>query len=374
MADTKLVNFPTPRETLSKDNSGATKNVVGDTLDSMSTKSSFGRVSNVMADSWYGINHRKTPGAVPINKDDYGFTFFTRPGLNLTTENISFARQLTPLLTEDEFSQLRLIRNILDPFLSRHTSDAQVKCRLIDEANPFINILSNNLLSINGWPDRRALYSQSHEGMYKETFTWIDGPSKNYGSYEITANFRNIPGNPIALLFDYWFTYACLNYEGALWPYFDFVRNNEKDYNTRIYRIVTDPTRTYVTGLAACGAGFPVSSPMGAIFNYESSRPYNDGYDQVSISFMCDGAEYNDPILIKEFNAIVSMFNPAMGSQSNRNTYFVKLDQSNSDMFKYRVYPRIDPYTYELEWWVPREDYNSIMNQVNSYNSYINAR
>ena len=50
-----------------------------------------------------------------------------------------------------------------------------------------------------------------------------------------------------------------LVFEGKLVPYFDYMAENTIDYNTRIYRLVTDSTHMYVTKIAATGYAFPIS-------------------------------------------------------------------------------------------------------------------
>ncbi len=69
--------------------------------------SSFGQP---VTNSTFGINYMQTPLPVPMNKDHYGLTFFTRPQLNLQTKNLLRLREMIPLLTTDELSVFRAIR------------------------------------------------------------------------------------------------------------------------------------------------------------------------------------------------------------------------------------------------------------------------
>jgi hypothetical protein len=139
---------------------------------------------------------------------------------------------------------------------------------------------------------------------------------------------------------------------------------NEIDYMTRIYRLVLDPTRTYVQKIANCGAAFPTAVPMGAAFNYTSDSPLANDNEQISIPFQCIGVEYNDPISIQEFNATVVYFNPEMDDGS-RSQLFTKLSKSELALFNYQGYPRIAE-DNELEWWVSNDVYQLTINeQVN---------
>ncbi|MGZ7196756.1 hypothetical protein ACXWOC_11260, partial [Streptococcus pyogenes] len=51
---------------------------------------------------------------MPINKTHYGYVFFTRPQLNMQTNNIKHVRNLLPLLTTQDKSIHRAIRCYLD--------------------------------------------------------------------------------------------------------------------------------------------------------------------------------------------------------------------------------------------------------------------
>ena len=52
------------------------------------------------------------------------------------------------------------------------------------------------------------------------------------------------------------------------------------------------------------------------------------------------------------------MANPMMDNTIRSQT-LVKLDRVEVDVLNYYGYPRINPVTTELEWWVPREIYQS---------------
>ena len=225
-------------------------------------------------------------------------------------------------------------------------------------------MLTNNLLSISGWPDVDVDTYTSQEGLAKESWTMVDDIPRNYGTFSLTANFRNIIGDPISALFFAWTHYAMAVSRGELVPYPDMIVENEIDYMTRIYRLVLDPTRTYVQKIANCGAAFPTAVPMGAAFNYSTDSPLANDNEQLSIPFQCMGVEYNDPISIQEFNATVTLFNPQMGDKT-RHQLFKKLSKSELTIFNYNGYPRIAE-DNELEWWVPNDTYNLTLNeQVN---------
>lgn len=335
-----------------------------------------GQISTAIGDTFYGINHRQTPGAISINKDLYGLTFFTRPRLNLTSENVRAVRKLTGLLTNEQRSIQRIIRCLLCPDMGdpSRAEWAGITSPFVDRQQAFIPVLTNHLLSMQGWPDLQLPTHTSPDGVYHEAYSIVDGLSVNYSTYDITANFRNLPGDPITALFLVWLHYASNVYQGTMVPFPDMMVQNEVDYNTRIYRLVLDASKTRVQGIAACGAAFPWSAPTGMKFNFESGQPINRWDEQITINFRCMGAEYQDDILIDEFNRTVALFNGAM-SPSNFNIRFgrgfggetlvhtthkqgyVQVPMDALSIFNNRGYSRIDPVSYELQWWVTAEDY-----------------
>lgn len=322
----------------------------------------IGSLNRAILNNAYGINHRQVPGMVSSNWDLYGLTFFTRPQLNLQSDNIRNIRQFYPLLTDNDQSMQRFVRTTLDPRLMAgyklivrgkvQYSVPPIGCSIVDNDMAFIPILTNNISSISGWPDLEAPTFTSKAGLYNQSYSHVDGSVKRYETFDIDATFRNVRGDPILFMYYIWLWYQASVFEGYLVPYTDFITENEVDYNTRIYRLVLDQTRTYVKKIAATGAAFPINVPMGSFFDYTTDKPYNDQNKDFTIRFRCNGVNYMDDILIYEFNQTVVIFNPSM-SDTNRPTSMVKINKSLLVYFNNRGYPRIDNATYELEWWIP---------------------
>lgn len=330
-------------------------------LDDLSSGTGMGQISTAMYDTMFGINHRQTPNSVPINRDYYGLTFFTRPNLNMTTDNLRQVRQFYPLLTSEQNSMGRAIRALLDTDAEHNQYDTP----LIDSQQAFIPILSNQLESISGWPDVVVPFFTSKPGPYGEEVSLVDGVVQIFRSYDIRANFRNIQGDPITNLFLYWIWYQSMVFQGLVVPYMRYIVQNAMDYNTRIYRLVLDPSRTFVQKIAACGAAFPIDVPIGNAFNFDMDGPLNKANDKISITFHCNGAIYNDPILIKEFNQTVGGQNASMwGTDADRSQRYKKLTPIEAQLFNHRGYPWINPDTYELQWWVKLDEYNQLVNGI----------
>lgn len=321
------------------------------------------RGTNALASTYFGINHRQTPNALPINKDHYGLTFFTRPNLNLSLGNLRSVRLFNPLTTTNPNTVQRIIRCYLSPRENQGdlaARSAAITSPFVDPNQAFIPLLTNTLKSMSGWPDITVPYFTSHEGTHKEQYSIVDGVTDIYSAYDITANFRNIQADPITALFFYWAHYMSHVFRGNMVPYPEMVVENEIDYQTRIYRLVLDPSRTYVQKIAACGAAFPYADPMGGSFNYDSEKPYNDTNQDISIPFHCLGAIYQDPILLYTFNKTVQDFNHSM-TDDQREQHNTKIPIQALQLFNNRGYPRINPDTWELEWWIDNATYNAMI-------------
>lgn len=337
--------------------------IVPHSLDDYFQSTPIGSIDKAIGNNLYGINHRQIATVVPSNKDMYGLTFFVRPQLNMQLDNIRNVRQFAPLTTDNPMSIQHFVKCTLDPRLMAgyellQTKVAAIRSPMVDANNAFIPILTNNLNSISGWPDITAPTHTSKAGLYNEAFSIVDGITRNYETFDIDATFRNTRGDPILYMFYIWLHYSSFVFEGKLIPYLDFIKENEIDYNTRIYRLVLDKDRNKVTKIAATGASFPISVPTGSFFDYNSEKPFNDQNKDITIRFKCMGVDYQDDITIHEFNRTVISFNPDM-EDGIRDRTMVKIDSSLLQMFNNRGYARINPANYELEWWVSPTLFNT---------------
>ena len=289
------------------------------TINDRVKSSGFARPFNSIGDVYYGIDHRNAGSSFQKNTDHQGLTLFTRPRLNLSYNNVRADRVLMPL---------------------------------VDPRQAFMPLLSNTLLSVSGFPDITLNTYTSTEGMRKEAFSMVDDVAEINNTYDVTATFANIKGDPITDLFYLWCRYQGNVYSGIMDPYPEMIVMNEIDYQTRIWRLILDSTKRFVKKIGCANAAFPLASPLGASFNYSNDKPYNDENDQISIPFRCIGAEYQDPILYAEFNRTVVDRNPAM-EDGVRQYSLRKLKSNELTSNNFQGYPRIEPTTKELEWWVP---------------------
>ena len=325
----------------------------------------LGPLSSNLVNTVYGINHRQTQLALPFNKDSYGLTFFTRPRMNLTTDNLRFVRQMTPLLNTEPRSVQRIIRTTLDPLLAFKSDprNPRIVSPYVDEFNVFIPLLTNLCLTISGWPDFMVDTRTTPGGHYREEHSMVDSSVEIRNAYELSASFRNVPNNPVTLLFYFWIFYAAKVFEGELIAYGSSIYELEIDYNTRIYRLVMDQNKRYVQHILSTGASFPLNAPVGALGNFDSSQPFNDASDNVNIRFQCLGMDYNDPIQITEFNEATVAMNPGM-SDEFRDQNYIKIPYHVLSFFNMRGYPRINPKDMELEWYISYSMFKSYATQL----------
>ena len=339
-------------------------------MDEFFENTPIGSVEKAIGNNLYGFNHRQIPNMVPMNKDQYGLTFFVRPQLNLRSGNIRANRRMYPLLSNNPTSLQRFVRSTLDPRLAIGGIEGTtaMSCPLVDHEQAFIPVLTNNLTSLSGWPDLTAPTFSSKPGVYNEVYSQVDGIVRNFEAFDIDATFRNTRGDPIVYMFYIWLHYQSSVFEGTMTPYIDYLMNNAIDYNTRIYRLVMDESKTYVRKIAACGAGFPINVPIGSFMDFNSERPFNDQNKDITIRFRCMGAEYLDDILIHEFNQTTLIFNSGMeavgGADRKTSTLnmagnFVEVPREMLSFFNHRGYPWINQDNYKLEWWIPRNVYDA---------------
>ncbi len=354
---------------------------IRDAIGVVARLSGLGDNRTTMQNLFYGINHQGFGNPVPANTDHYGYTFLTRPCLNLSYHNVLNDRCLTPLLNNDPSSIANVIRAYLDPISNRGqfqeeigTSTAsvlssydKVSSAMVDPLNPFIPLLGNTMVSLSGWPDLVGDTFTSAAGMAREEFSMFDGIGKIYRIFDLTANFQNVQTDPITLLFYSWILYGLQVRQGVLVPWPSMVAENSIDYVSRMFRLVIDPTRTTVKKIASTIC-FPTTCSIGAAFNYNRNIPVEEENRDIGVQFRCMGAEYNDPILIEEFNRMVQNANPNMRPSDPftpnsppvglANGQYKIIDRRSKRYLNYRGYPLINTETMELTWYAPESDWD----------------
>lgn len=334
---------------------------VSQTLDHLMSQSTMGATSNIIGNSYWGFNHRNTPTPIPINRDGVGMVFFTRPDFNMDTSNIRHHRMFNAFQTKEQYSLPRIFRNTFDPDLAKGDNyTPAITCPVVDNLQAFIPILSNTCLSCSGFEDTEAPTTTTKAGAYGEAMTWTDGTTRKLGNYDITTTHRNVIGDPITLLPFYWVEYMSAVRQGIMVPKFKNIFERRIDYQTRIYRLILDHTKTYVQKIACTGASQPKYSPIGASFNFEAERPFNSSNDQISLTWTGHGLYYMDDFIIRAFNKTAVDFNPNLAPDKRR-VHYQQIPIQALPLFNHLGYPFIIPETKELSWWVTNELFQKVM-------------
>ena len=331
-------------------------------------RGSTGPISDGLSEMFSGINHEATPAVLPVNKEHYGLVFATRPIMNMTRANIMAERSFAPLLDTDPRSIGYMIRAIFDYRLGYPNPTNEIlKPAFFDNRQAFIPLFTNTCVGLTGFPDANAPVHTATEGLQKETFGHIDGPVKNYGGFSINTTFRNVITDPITFMMYVWILYGSNVHANIMVPWPDMLFEDECDYNTRIYRITLDQSKRYVRRIAAIGAGFPTGAATGAAFDFTSERAWAIDNSTISVPFQAFGAMVYDPILVYEFNQTVIFFNNSMQDGVREKTY-VKIEEFDRPYVRNKGYPRINPETMELEWWISPQTLADAMLITNKLN------
>jgi hypothetical protein len=339
-----------------------------------------GDAASPITNTLMGFNHRMAPTQVPKNRERVGYTFFTRPDMHITRETARASRRIQKLVDMPMNSAQRAIIAMLDP-LSEFTTMVKGNTALglrchpdipFDNRQAFLPILSNRLVSLSGFPDNTLDVYLSNEGIKREQFALIDSHYAVNNAYTLNAVFQNLDKDIITELLSTWLELMSGYFDGTFIPRMRNMVQHEKNYETRIYRLLMDPTNRFVTKIGAGIAGFPVNDTLGSVMNVDTANLLTEANDQINVQFQMVGAQYLDPILVEEFNATVALFNPDMVPEDySADVYrpsgwenLARLYPDELATFNYYGYPYIDPQTMELQWYVDVEDYHRILEET----------
>ncbi len=276
--------------------------------------------------------------------EGHGFTFFTRPKLNLSTPSIRSDRILSLIESEDPQTVAFTIRSMLDTKYAKGKSVSS--SQYFNPLNPFISVLSNRLISLNGWPDPTLDVETTEGGFFSESITYPKGHDQLTRNYDLSATFSDLQGSVIAMLFLIWSRWIALATRGRVIAYMEDIESRRMCFTSSVYRFVMDPSNRYITKWAKATGCFPRSIPLGAYFNYDANASNVDIAMNMSVPVTVAGkVEYMDPIILKEFNILTERANPGIKSfrQAASNNLRMALN------FKCVPYISLDG-TNELKW------------------------
>lgn len=249
-------------------------------------------------------------GAVQVNTENIGLTFFTRPRLNMSTQSIRQDPVLSMLDVIDPLSWMFAIRCNLDTVFSQGTvaSSTAQSCPFFNNLSPFNVPMSNLLVGISGFPDFNIEYETTESGYFSEDMTLARGADWGRRTYTINCTFRDIQGGFLMANFYYWLRYMALQMEGTVVAYSDDREANRLNYTCSIYRLTLDPSMTTVVKWAKATGCYPVSIPIGDSFNFAPGDTTVHAAQQFSIPFIANNVSYFDPRHLKAFNTLVARY------------------------------------------------------------------
>lgn len=341
-------------------------------------QSGLGSDNTSLSDLLRGPNTSGLGNLTQANQDNQGWTFFTKPCLNLHPDNLSGVRKLAYLADENPRSMGKAIKALLTTRkFNLRNGDVSVPSELVDEDQAFNYLMSGTLRSLTGFPDHVSTFFTSDEGAAKETYGWIDSRHEFYGEYTLNASFWNIEGDLLTLLLSALHQYQSNVAYGSMLPWDEFRAFNTIDYQFRIYRLIVDKSKEKILKIA-CTGNCAIETPAdGAAFNFASENVMAADNAEISIPIKCFGVRYNDPIIVSDFNRTVAFSNPEMreslldASRKIARSPYEPTTQSGMVKVHREEYNLCSNYTYPhitdtgngalLEWWIRAVDLNTLL-------------
>lgn len=262
----------------------------------------------------YGVN------VLPTNNVVSGMTFITRPRLCLASANLKQDRVMGALNTMNNMRYEYSIRAYLDSKFARSSKFAtDIKnCPWVNSDSPFILPLMNGLRSITGFPDFFVDTLTTQGGFFDEDQTIASGSDFNARSYDFTLEFQDMQGGYILAMLLCWIRYMALVRRGVMVAYQDDIVAQRLNYTCSIYRFVLDPSRTEIWYWAKATGCFPKALPIGSMFDVSDNEHFVHAAQRFSVPFQVNTVEYMDPIILQEFNVLVSRWagNPITNAEN----------------------------------------------------------
>ena len=336
-----------------------------------------------LSDALMGINI--FDAKLPPPREKYGpvYVFFTRPQLNLTKMNISRDRRFSTLMTESDNTIHAYVRQLLDPRLHAQAEGKEnyeevplvdgnakkgedyVNNPLLNNELPFISIFTNCFKSISGFPDQVLDTWVSSKGMRKDEWGYGEGETRVFYNFDLTVTFESVQEGAIELINDFWLDYISNIGKGVFVPYNDMRIRRETDYDTGIYVMVMAENGRNIKHIAKT-IGIPITNNKGKLFDVTKGQSKNTDTGEYAMRFKCFGAEYDDPILLKEFNDVIGMFNTDIRSMMylGTPTDYVEVPNSLLPTVGNRAIPFIDLRYNTLEWLIHKDKLKYIKNET----------
>lgn len=302
--------------------------------------------------------------AFPINAEKVGLTFFTKPRLNMTTVSLRQDPQLAMMDSMNPMDWMFGIRCNLDTVFARSTPahQAAVNSPWFNDTSAFNIPLSNALIGQSGWPDFNLEYETTEAGYFSEDMTLARGSDRGRRTYDINCTFRDVQGGWVMSYIYYWLHAMALQMEGAIVAYPSDREANRLNYTCSIYRFVLDTSLRTITKWAKATGCFPVTIPIGEVFNFNPGDSYIHTSQSFSVTFKANHVAYMDPRHLAAFNTLVERY---AGSDIKTSSNYVNVPPTPEGNFIGIPYVELFKGTNELMWKAKKSDLVNPLDQIN---------
>lgn len=270
----------------------------------------FGMLDEAMSNFLSAHDRFHVSNYLPHMNEQTGNVFITRPKLNLSAPNLTYDRLLAPLNTTNPMSSAYMIRCLLDTHFSMQNILNVQSSPLLNSLSPWLIPACNALVGISGWPDIQMETEPTEGGYYSENQTYATGHDRLYKTYNFNLTFKDVPGSPIFHIFFYWLMYMAAVTLGDCVAYNFHIDKIRLDYTVSIYQFIMDPTRRYILKWGKATGCFPISLPIGEIFNFSEGSLFSEGSSKLTIPFVVNNVKYQDYLRLTEFNILAERYCP----------------------------------------------------------------
>lgn len=278
-------------------------------LDAMSIGAGWGEYNKQLVNN-FGKFERYGTRFVMDNYLRTGYTFITRPELNLTPINVRQHRYMSLLEDQNPNHIQFAIKAYLDTRFCRYNLEKVALCPYIDYRSPFFNILMNNLQDFSGGPSYQLQTYTDEEGYFGEAQSIASGSDSFRKPFDLQLGFADPAGGPISAIFAFWLKYIEFVNIGLMLMYPDQMDERVLNYTVSIYRFLMDPSFRYIRRWAKYTGCFPINHPGATVFDFSSKGGYVDALRKFSIGFRCGSGQVDidDPVVLVEFNTLVERY------------------------------------------------------------------
>lgn len=329
--------------------------------------SGFGPYEHTLQNFLSRLDRHGGMNLVPTNVMHCGYTFITRPRLNLSGANLKQHPVMNTLYSDAKDSIPFMIRALLDTKLCRGNplfrknqsvvspnteenmfSKKVLESGLVDFINPFMVPLCNALQGISGFPDF-AIQEETTEGdFHSGDYTFAKGSDMNNRTQELSLEFKDVPGSVILSIFYYWCLVIALQAKGVMMAYPDDIYEQRLNYTVSIYRFVMDMAKQNVLWWAKATGCFPKSAPIGALFNVSPGDVHISSAMNFTIPFVANDVKVNDPGILMDFNQLMINYT---GGNIRSDSLMSEIPMDNP-VYNYNALPYIkaDEWGVRLVW------------------------